>query len=72
MVDVRPPAGRFGRKTAESAHSGYHLQERHLVHGFFKWQHHGPQASLRKLIWVDDFERGPKDAPRVPTPLYKL
>lgn len=34
-----------------------------LVSGHFRNQAHGPQHSLRKVIWVEPFWRGPEDAP---------
>lgn len=34
-----------------------------LVAGHWKNQPHGPQLSLRKLIWVEPYWRGPEDSP---------
>jgi hypothetical protein len=34
-----------------------------LVTGFHRMQPHGPKQSLRKLIWVEPFWRGPEGAP---------
>jgi hypothetical protein len=31
---------------------------RHLVHGFFRQQAHGPHHSLRRIVWVHPFMRG--------------
>jgi hypothetical protein len=36
------------------------------VTGHFKLQPHGPGGSLRKLIWVDAYNRGPENAPVKP------
>lgn len=46
---------------AAGAESGdeHHLAPRlHLVRGHMRWQAHGPQWSLRKLIWIAPFWRG--------------
>ena len=39
------------------------LTTRHVVRGHWTHQPHGPQKSLRRLQWVDDYIRGPQDAP---------
>lgn len=33
------------------------------ISGHYKMQPHGPQHSLRKLIWLEPYWRGPEDAP---------
>lgn len=61
---LKAPQDRFGRS---GSGSGWTLNVRVKVRGHFRLQPHGPQSSLRKLIWVDAFERGPKDARVKPT-----
>lgn len=39
------------------------LTTRHVVRGHWTHQPHGPQKSLRRLQWVDDYIRGPQAAP---------
>lgn len=39
------------------------LTSRHVVRGHWTHQPHGPQKSLRRLQWIDDYIRGPQDAP---------
>lgn len=39
------------------------LSVQSLISGHFKMQPHGPQRSLRKLIWLEPYWRGPEDAP---------
>ena len=39
------------------------LTTRHVVRGHWTHQPHGPQRALRRLQWVDDYIRGPQDAP---------
>jgi hypothetical protein len=36
---------------------------RTLVRGHWRTQRHGPQLSLKKVIWLQPFWRGPEDAP---------
>jgi hypothetical protein len=40
-----------------------------LVRGHWKTQPHGPQSSLRKLIWREPYWRGPEDAPILHRPV---
>lgn len=35
----------------------------HVVRGHWTHQPHGPQRSLRRLQWIDDYTRGPQDTP---------
>jgi|ERR1700722_6444371 hypothetical protein len=42
------------------------LTNRQEVTGHFKLQPHGPGGSLRKLIWVAGYDRGPENAPVKP------
>jgi hypothetical protein len=46
--------------------SSWSLMSRQAVTGHFKLQAYGPERSLRRLIWVDEYERGPNDAPMKP------
>lgn len=39
------------------------LTTRHVVRGHWTHQPHGPQKALRRLQWIDDYIRGPQDAP---------
>nr|WP_255636545.1 hypothetical protein [Azospirillum sp. 412522] len=60
---LAPPLDRFGRRHSLGA-GGWQLGWRSSVAGHFKMQPHGPGRSLRKLIFVDAYERGPDDGPR--------
>jgi hypothetical protein len=42
------------------------LTSRQEVTGHFKLQPHGPGGSLRKMIWVASYDRGPENAPIKP------
>lgn len=39
-----------------------------LVRGHYKRQAHGPGASMRKVIWIEPYWRGPEDADIVVRP----
>lgn len=39
------------------------LTTRHVVRGHWTHQPHGPAKSLRRLQWIDDYIRGPEEAP---------
>jgi hypothetical protein len=57
------PADQFGRQSPSAGRpSGWTLGWRSEVSGHFKLQPHGVSRSFRKLIWIDAYERGPKDA----------
>jgi hypothetical protein len=71
LVDVRPPTDRFGR-TVEHAGKGYRLDQRITVRGHFRWQPHGPQSALRKLIWIDPYEKGSQETESGQVPLYRV
>lgn len=58
-IDARPYVRDFLDGNARSVH----VQS--LVRGHHKMQAHGPQNSLRKLIHVEPYWRGPEDAPIV-------
>lgn len=47
------------------AHGGSSPTVQSLVRGHWKYQPHGPKNSLRKLIHVEPYWRGPEDAPVV-------
>ncbi len=65
FVRLSAPANRLGRPPCPNA-GGWSLTARQDVSGHFKLQPYGPGASLRRLIWVDAYERGPDDAPSRP------
>lgn len=46
--------------------ASWSLSIRQEVAGHFKLQAYGPQSSLRRMIWVSPYERGPEDAPIKP------
>jgi hypothetical protein len=55
------PSTAIGRPDS-TIQSSWSLTERQEVDGYFKLQAYGPQWSLRRLIWVSGYERGPVDA----------
>jgi hypothetical protein len=65
VTRLSAPAGRLGRPPRTTT-TGWNLAARQEVSGHFKLQPHGPAGSLRKLIWVEGYARGPDDAPRKP------
>lgn len=44
--------------------------EKKLVHGFFRWQHHGKGNELLKLIFIDPFMRKPRQRIKSENPNY--
>ena len=48
---------------ADSAGPRRRLTSRHVVRGHWTHQPHGKGRALRRLQWVDDYIRGPQDAP---------
>lgn len=67
IVDLRP-----ARRTLLDPRSDHDTQtprrrltSRHVVRGHWTHQPHGPGHSLRRLQWIDDYIRGPSDAPLV-------
>jgi len=54
------------RRPQSTIQSSWSLTSRQEVAGHFKLQPYGPQHSLRCLIWVDAYERGPESAPIKP------
>jgi len=65
MTRLAVPAGRLGRPLRAGA-GGWNLAARQEVSGHFKLQPHGPAGSLRKLIWIEAYARGPETAPVKP------
>src|SRR5687767_5789372 len=62
MVRLSASGDRLGRPPrAAGAGPGWVLTSQQEVSGHFKLQPHGPGGALRKLIWVDAYERGPED-----------
>jgi hypothetical protein len=68
MTQLQPAGDRLGRP-AMSVPLSWSLTARQEVSGHFKLQSHGPGGSLRRLIWIDPYERGPEDAPIKPRAL---
>jgi hypothetical protein len=67
MVRLSASADRLGRPPrAAGAGLGWVLTTQQEVSGHFKLQPHGPGGSLRKLIWVDAYERGSDGGPVKP------
>jgi hypothetical protein len=62
LVQLAAPSNRLGRPPRQGA-GGWLLTARQDVSGHFKLQPHGPSRALRRLIWVNAYERGPDDAP---------
>lgn len=56
------PADQLGRRLT-AGQAAWTLGWRTEVSGHFKLQPHGVGRSLRKLIWIDSYQRGPEDAP---------
>ena len=61
---LQPPPNNFSRTNAGGA-DGWQLERRTVVRGHYKMQPHGPNGTLRKLIFVGRHYRGPIDAPPV-------
>jgi hypothetical protein len=58
VQELAPPPDHFGRGGTKSS---WKLDHRVRVSGHFRLQAHGENYSLRKLIWVAEYEKGPKD-----------
>ena len=52
------------RRPQSTIQNSWSLTSRQEVAGHFKLQPYGPQGALRRLIWVEGYERGPEDTPR--------
>jgi hypothetical protein len=59
--DVKIDALPYVRDFLAGNASSVHVQS--LIRGYHKMQPHGPKSSLRKLIHVEPYWRGPEDAP---------
>lgn len=66
MVRLAAPNDRLGRAQPKDPNAGWVLTTQQDVAGHFKLQPHGPGMTLRKLIWVENYLRGPQDAPLRP------
>jgi hypothetical protein len=64
-VDVRPYVRAYLRGERDSPHV------RLMVRGHHKMQHHGPQRSLRKLIWVEPYPRGGDEKDPIMSSIYQ-
>lgn len=65
VIDLHPQRRRLITDEDDAGGDGprRRLTTRHVVRGHWTHQPHGPQKSLRRLQWVDDYIRGPQDAP---------
>ena len=65
VIDLHPQRRRLITDEDDGSGGGprRRLTTRHVVRGHWTHQPHGPQKSLRQLQWVDDYIRGPQDAP---------
>src|SRR5271166_1909478 len=66
MVRLAASADRLGREQPSDTGAGWVLTTRQDVAGHFKLQPHGSGQTLRRLIWVESYQRGPIDAPSRP------
>jgi hypothetical protein len=66
MVRLAAPTDRLGRPRPINSSTGWVLTAQQEVAGHFKLQPHGPAQTLRRLIWVESYQRGPSDAPSKP------
>jgi hypothetical protein len=65
MTQLHPARDRLGRPPV-SIPTKWALTTRQEVSGHFRLQPYGPGSSLRRLIWVHAYERGPEGAPSKP------
>ena len=65
VIDLHPQRRRLITDEDDGGGGGprRRLTTRHVVRGHWTHQPHGPQRALRRLQWVDDYIRGPQDAP---------
>lgn len=64
VIDLHPRRRQLILTTPDDGDSPRRrLTSRHVVRGHWTHQPHGPARSLRRLQWVDDYIRGPADAP---------
>ena len=69
LTRLRPTA--LTGRPKDTIPGSWSLTSRQEVAGHFKLQPHGPGGSLRKLIWVAGYDRGPENAPVKPK-AYKI
>lgn len=65
VIDLHPQRRRLITDEDDGAGDGprRRLTTRHVVRGHWTHQPHGKDRALRRLQWVDDYIRGPQDAP---------
>lgn len=74
VVIMHPPAHNFGRHLApaeSTPDTTRRLTTRISVRGHFRLVAHGEKRLLRRLQWIRDYKRGPKDAPEAAIPMYQ-
>lgn len=57
--ELREMASEIALGRSKHAREGWKLRAQHLVRGHWRNQAHGPQRSMRKLIWIEPHTRGP-------------
>lgn len=62
VIQLNSPRGRFGRNPDKMPEGGWKLDKLVEVRGHFRWQPHGPENQLRKLVWIESYVKGPRDA----------
>jgi hypothetical protein len=65
LRDARPA------NVAESYDSARQYHHRWVTSGYWKMQHYGPGAQLRRPVYINAHLKGPKDAPLLDTPKVK-
>lgn len=65
ITRLNPARDRLGR-AAKATPASWSMTAQQEVSGHFKLQPHGPARTLRKLIWIDSYPRGPEGAPIKP------
>lgn len=70
-LDTPREAADLPRAPRQPLGDGHRLDVRVAVRPHFRWQAHGPRWTLRKLILIDGFWRGPEDG-RVRAPIVRL
>jgi hypothetical protein len=69
VIDVRHPRTQSGAQSGGGRAAGWVMDYREEVDGHSKLVHYGPGRSQVRRVWVDPYERGPKDAPfKAPRP----
>lgn len=66
VIDLHPQRRRLitpDDANADSTDPRRRLTSRHVVRGHWTHQPHGKGRALRRLQWIDDYIRGPQDAP---------